>query len=386
MPEAHSTCDSPGPMDTGPVENGPIEAGPIDAEGPVSVVVCNYNGEGYLTACLDAIFALEGGVDECLVIDNQSTDRSLELIAERYPEPRVRVISMPSNDGPARARNAGMRAAKNRLVLAVDNDAMPRPDLLSKLRAGLAATPDAAIVQPRSVFRHEPARVHYDGGHLHCAGLIALRNFYVPGADAEGEGLVELDVAVSVCLLVDRDRILELGGYDESMFILFEDLDLSYRLRAAGQRILSVEDAVVEHDAGTPGVSFRQGTDYPSSRVFYHSRNRWLFLLRCFSLRALLLLTPALLLYEFVWLTFTILQGGTFAYFRGKREVLARLAAIRGERRTIQAFRTVPDRDLLVGGPLTLTPSLKQGRFAALLTRTLDLCLRGWWGLVRVLC
>lgn len=357
---------------------------------PVSVVVCNYNGVSYLPACLDAIARLaevDGRIDECIVVDNASTDASLTLLAERQKtDERLSVLEMPSNDGPASARNAGMRAARNRWVLALDNDATPRPDMLAKLRAALAAHPGTPVLQPRSVFRHEPDRVHYDGGSLHCAGLIALRNFYTPLAQAEGEGVVAVDVAVSVCLLVDRDRILALGGYEPSYFILFEDLDLSYRLRMAGDRILSVEDAIVEHDAGTPGVSFRKGTDYPSRRVFYHSRNRWLFLLRCYSARTLLLLSPALLLYELVWLGFAVSQGGLGSYVRGKAEVFRRRHELRSARAEIQARRLRADGGLLVGGPLTLTPSLRQGLLKRLVQGTLDLFVRAWWAVVRPLC
>ena len=75
--------------------------------------------------------------------------------------------------------------------------------------------------------------------------------------------MVPVDCAVAVALLLDRDAVFAAGGYDESFFILFEDLDLSFRLRALGHRILSVEDAIVLHKGGTPGISFREG---PSAR------------------------------------------------------------------------------------------------------------------------
>src|SRR5437762_13200421 len=87
--------------------------------GPISVVVCNYNGERYLDECLAAVEKLEGRVDEVIVVDNASTDASLSILRERWP--RVRVIPMPRNEGPCPARNAGMRAARNRWVLALDN-------------------------------------------------------------------------------------------------------------------------------------------------------------------------------------------------------------------------------------------------------------------------
>lgn len=352
-----------------------------DRVGPVSAVVCNYNGERYLPACLDALLALEGGVDEILVVDNASEDGSLALLADRYPG--VRVIARPSNDGPVRARNEGMRAARNRFVLAVDNDAVVRPDLLGKLVAAANMRPDAVIVQPRSVFLHEPTRVHYDGGSFHYVGLIALRNFYTPLEAARGSGVLDVDVAVSVCLLVDRDTVLAAGGYDEVYFILFEDLDLSYRLRAAGHAILSVEDAIVLHDAGTPGVSFREGKRYPASRVFYHSRNRWVFMLKCFRWRTLIVSLPGLVAYELAWLLFAVAKGGAFAWVRGKWAVLRHLGRLARDRAAVQRARRVPDSALLIGGPMTVTPALEQGGAARSVLAMLDAVLRAWWRIAR---
>ncbi len=347
--------------------------------GPVSVVVVNFNGAAYLTECLAAVRALQGAVDEVLVVDNASTDGSVELVRRDFPE--VRVLAMGRNDGPCPARNAGMRAARNRWVLALDNDAVVRPDTLAKLAAAVGA--GVAIAQPRSVFHAEPARVHYDGGAFHYAGLIALRNFYRTLERASGQGTLDVDCAVAVALLVDRDVLLAAGGYDESMFILFEDLDLSYRLRALGHRIVSVEDCIVLHKGGTPGISFREGPSYPGSRVRFHARNRWTFLAKCYSTRTLLVALPGLLVYELAWLAFVAARGRLDEWWIGKSEFFAGGAQRRADRARFQAARRVRDRDLLVGGPLTITPALKAGGVARILDRALGAVLRAWWWVAR---
>lgn len=353
------------------------------ALGPVSVVVVNWNGERYLDSCLASVATLEGGVEEVLVVDNASTDGSLAFLRERHPS--VRVVRLDRNEGPARARNVGMRAAANRWVLALDNDAVLAPDVLDKLAGAAASAPGIAIVQPRSVFHTEPGRVHYDGGGFHYAGLISLRNFYQPVAQAEGRGTLDVDCAVAVALLVDRDAVLEAGGYDEDYFILFEDLDLSYRLRALGGRIVSVEDAVVLHQGGTPGISFREGPSYPGSRVYYHARNRWLFVAKDYRVRTILVALPGLFLYETIWFGFAVLSGGFGAWLRGKWRFLGLLPSVLEKRRAFQAIRRVPDRDLLVGGPLTVTPAVGSSAWKRAVLGALDLSLRAWWSIARIL-
>lgn len=350
--------------------------------GPVSVVVCNFDGERYLDECLASVYALRGDVAEVIVVDNASRDASLAVLSERHP--RVRVVRMERNDGPCPARNAGMRAAANRWVLALDNDAVLAPDVLEKLGAAARSRPGVALVQPRSVFAAEPSRVHYDGGSFHYAGLIALRNFYRPLAEAEGEGTVAVDCAVSVALLVDRDLVLEAGGYDEAYFILFEDLDLSYRLRSRGLVILSVEDAIVLHKGGTAGISFRDGPSYPANRVFLHSRNRWIFLAKNYRASTLLAALPGLALYELVWLGFAVASGGLGAWTRGKLRFAGELPRTLARRRELQARRTVGDRRLLAGGPLTVTPALRSKPVARAVVGALDRCLRGWWRVARL--
>src|SRR5260221_1963974 len=264
--------------------------------GPVSVVVVNFDGEAYLARCLDALRAAGPGIDELLLVDNASTDGSLALAA-RYPE--VRVLRLERNDGPCPARNAGLRAARNRWVLLLDNDALLQPGALERLVEAVRAGGGAVVLaQARSVFDHEPQRVHYDGGCAHYAGLISLRNFYAPLERAEGTGAVEIGSAVAVALLVDRERVLEAGGFDPRYFILFEDLDLSFRLRARGWKLLAVEDALVRHMGGTSGISYREGPAYPPRRVYLHARNRWIFLAKNYRVWTLVACAPGLALYE----------------------------------------------------------------------------------------
>jgi GT2 family glycosyltransferase len=228
--------------------------------------------------------------------------------------------------------------------------------------------------------------VHYDGGALHYAGLFSLRNFGVPLAEAQGSGVVAVDGAVSVALLVDRDALLAAGAFDPAFFILFEDLDLSLRLRARGHVLLSVEDALVHHRGGTSGISYRGKIDYPSRRAFLHSRNRWLHLFKNHSWRTLLLTSPALLVYELVSAVFALLKRSFLAYLAGKWALLRALPRTLRARRAIQRARVLRDRDLLVGGPLTLSPQLARGGIAKHVVAALDAFLALWWKLVRPLC
>ncbi|MCC6406054.1 MAG: glycosyltransferase family 2 protein [Planctomycetes bacterium] len=359
----------------------PADRAPADPFARITAVVVNYNGAEHLPPCLEGL-ALQGPrIDRVLVVDNASTDGSPALVAQRFPA--ATVIELGENRGPCPARNAGLRAASTEWVLLVDNDAVLTEGVLEKLIVAARSRPDVALVQPRSVFATEATRVHYDGGELHYVGLFALRNFYVPLAEARGVGTLEVGGAVSVALLVRRELVLALGGFDERYFILFEDLDLSFRLRAAGHAILSVEDALVLHRGGTPGISFRKAASYPRSRAFFHSRNRWYFLDANYRRRTLALAAPGLLLYELVWLAFCLKDRTLGGWLEGKVAFLKDGAGRRAARERTRAVRRVGDRELLVGGPLTIAPQLSRRGFAAAVLQFLDGALALWWKLVR---
>ncbi len=352
--------------------------------GPVSAVVCNYQGRDYLPDCLASLLVLDDALDEVIVVDDGSTDGSVGLLREQFPT--VRVLELGVNRGPCAARNAGLAAARNRAVLLVDNDVVLRPDVLSKLRAAFAERPDAVAVQPRSVVHDEPDRVHYDSAYFHFVGVLSLRNFYAPLSEAEGAGVVEVDGLIALCALVDRETLGSVGAFDERLFYLMEDYELALRLRLAGHAILSVEDAIVLHKGGTAGLSFREGHAYPERRAYYHSRNRWMILAKNYRVRTLVFLAPAIVVYELVWLVFSVAKGNLGPTLRGKVGFFFQLPDVLRKRRDVQGGRCVRDRDLLVGGPLTLTPQLVAKPVARRVVAMLDGFLRAWWWLVRPVC
>jgi GT2 family glycosyltransferase len=270
-------------------------------------------------------------------------------------------------------------------VLAVDNDAVLAPDVLAKLRAALEADPGACLAQTRSVLFDEPERVHYDGGGFHYLGLIALRNFYVPLAQAEGTGVVAAAALVAIGALRDRAVGPARGGNDAPPYPLAADRHLSLRLQLAGERLLAVEDALGRHRGATAGLTFRGG-GYPARRVFLHARNRRRILAKCLRVRTLVLIAPAFAAYELVWLLFALRERELGAQLAGRLAFLRSLGAVWRARAAVQAQRVRNDRDVLVGGPLVLSPALVAKPAARRAARVMDAGLRAWWGIVRRVC
>lgn len=350
----------------------------------VSAIVVNWNGRHYLPDCLDALLAQVPPPSEVIVVDNHSDDGSRELIAAKYPT--VRVIDTGRNAGPCHARNVGVAAAHDDVCLLVDNDVVLQPGALRALCDELAADPRAAMVQARSVCGDDPSVVHYDGGDLHFLGTLVLRNWYRPLAEATPPA-GPIGAAIALCFLCRKSAYLAVGGFDEHLFILYEDNEFSYKLRMRGHTIRLAANAVCTHKAGTAGLSVRgEGGTYSGRRTFLHSKNRWYVLITCMRWRTLVLTVPAQLLYGVVYAMFGWQRGHVRDWLRGKWELFKLLPVAVRARGPAQRGRTVPDRELLVAAPMTLNPGLAERGARAALRRGLDRFFAGYWRVVRRLC
>ncbi|HEB53521.1 MAG TPA: glycosyltransferase family 2 protein [bacterium] len=349
----------------------------------ISAIVVNWNGREYLPGCLDALLAQDPAPAEVIVVDNHSDDGSRELVAERYPG--VRVIDTGRNGGPCFARNVGAAAASGDRLLFVDNDVELHAGALAALIGCMDRHAGTALVQARSLCGDAPDVVHYDGGDLHFLGTLVLRNWYRPRAEAvDPEG--PIGAAIALCFLVAKAAYEEVSGFDENLFILYEDNEFSYKLRMRGHAIRLCPKALCTHKAGTVGLSVRGDAAYPGRRTYLHSKNRWYVLFTCMRWRTLVLTVPAQLLYGIVYAAFGVGRGHLGSWLRGKWELLCLLPKALRARGPAQRGRTVPDRDLLVATPMTLNPGLADRGASAWLRRTMDRFFAGYWRLVRRLC
>jgi hypothetical protein len=213
----------------------------------LAVVIPSWNSAALLPRCLDAIAAQGDGV-ELLVVDNGSADGTLGLLRER----RVPHLSLGRNTGFAAAVNLGASEVGASAILALNADAVLAPGALTSLAAALAADPGLGGVQPR-ILQLEGELGDPDAARLYSAGqaLTADGRAYEIGAgqaqSAASSARREVFGVCGAACLLRRELFDELGGYDESYFSFYEDVDLNLRARIAGWRFLYEPAAVAWH-------------------------------------------------------------------------------------------------------------------------------------------
>jgi GT2 family glycosyltransferase len=340
----------------------------------------NFNGERYLDAALVSALERSPVVDEVILVDNASEDRSVERVRERFPG--VRILPLPENRGPGAARNAGCGAARHDRILFIDNDVILTPGCADRLAAALEARPGAVAAMPRVVYEDQPDTIQFEAADAHYLGLMLLHGANAPATEPP-PGERAMSSLVTACFLLDRRRWGRADPFDESFFFNYEDHDFGVRVRGLGHEILSVPSAVCLHRGGTPGLSLRPGGEYARLRVLCLIRNRWQILLKNYQLHSLLVLAPMLLLYEAAQFAGVLAKGWLPEWTAAIRWMAAHAADIREKRRAVQAARRVPDREILCGGPIPFREELTRGGAARGAVALLDWTARAYWWLAR---
>lgn len=222
----------------------------------VSVIVVTFNASDHVERCLEAV---AGGPQEVIVVDNASTDMTPDLVRERFPS--VRLLQLDENVGFGAANNAGMEAASGRWYLLVNSDAWPVGDGIERLAAFAEANPKVGVAGPRLVgpdgrvqksVRAFPTLWRLATEYFFLRKLAPrsrlLNDFYGAGFDYRSRR--SADFLMGAVLLLRREAVEQVGGFDPAFFMFSEEVDLCYRMRAAGWSVEFTPDAEFVHLGG----------------------------------------------------------------------------------------------------------------------------------------
>ncbi|MBA3865915.1 MAG: glycosyltransferase family 2 protein, partial [Solirubrobacterales bacterium] len=213
----------------------------------VAVVIPSWNSERLLPRCLDSL-AGQGVEIELVVVDNGSRDGSVGLLEDRQVEHRA----LKHNVGFAAAVNLGARLTHSPAILPLNADTVLEPGCVGRLLDALEADSGLGGVQPR-ILQLESEVGDVDGARLYSAGqaLSADGRALETGAgERQSERFLCRRGIFGVCgaaCLLRRELFVGLGGYDESYFSFYEDVDLNVRAQIAGWHFAYVPEAVVWH-------------------------------------------------------------------------------------------------------------------------------------------
>jgi N-acetylglucosaminyl-diphospho-decaprenol L-rhamnosyltransferase len=227
----------------------------------LSVIIVTYNSSRDLPACLDSLQRHATGIEyEVVVPDNASTDRTPELVADRYPW--VQLLARARNDGLSAAINEGVAASSGEYIAVLNPDTRIESDVLAPLAQYLREHTDVGIVAPKLL--NEDGTIQFSCRAFPGYGTVLFNRYslitkLLPRnrlssrylmSDFDHSTTRDVDWVSGAALMMPRRVFDEVGGWDSGFFMFNEDVDLCRRVHDAGYRVVYKPDVAMYHQIG----------------------------------------------------------------------------------------------------------------------------------------
>jgi GT2 family glycosyltransferase len=297
----------------------------------ISVIVVNWNGKCFLEDCLGALRRQTFRDFETILVDNGSTDGSVEYIRNGFRE--VQLFALTENLGFTGGNIVGYERATGDLIALLNNDTEAHPAWLEEIHKASKAHPDAGSFASRMMYFDDRTRIENCGFDVDMSGTSVDIGRNEPDSP-EWHVPRKVFGACGGAAVYRRIMLERIGFLDPDFFMLYEDVDLSFRAQLFGYDCVYIPQALVYHHyRSTIGKQ-------PDLQVFYGQRNiDWVYLK---NLPAALLLrsAPRRLLYEIGAAFYFLKTGSARTFCRAKLDVLGHLSTVLKKRRAIQKRAT----------------------------------------------
>lgn len=235
----------------------------------VTAVLLNFNGYSDTINCIKSLYNLNYEKLNIIVVDNASTDNSVQYIKSAFPN--IRIITNKKNLGYSKGFNIGIKEALvlgSDFILVLNNDTLLNPELLNELVKTALSDHNIGAVFGKVLF--------YGTNKLQSVGKSF--NSYLLNSKLIGFGEVDTgqydkvqqyDFADDVCLLISREALESIGGYDPDLFLYYEEVDLFVRLNKAKFKLYYNPNAIIWHK-----VSQSSGGGWNPIKSYHLSRSK----------------------------------------------------------------------------------------------------------------
>jgi hypothetical protein len=248
------------------------------AKAPVGIVICNYNKREFVVECIQSILESRVRNFDIFVVDNGSTDDSVEVIEREFGE-RVTLLRNKENLGGSGGFNTGLRVVRDagyRYFMCLDDDACVDENAIDVLYRYMEEHPDVGMAGARVYHREMPEYIQQCGLMLDFRRCTAETLYADCREDGSLPEVVECDTVATCAVMIRGDviRNTQVGMMPQDNFIYWDDMEWGHRMRQAGYRVVTLGSAKVLHQMGANTKRTNTFLNY------YMWRNRTNFFMR----------------------------------------------------------------------------------------------------------
>ena len=238
----------------------------------VVAVIANWNLRKDLLECLESLYKTDYPNMHVIVVDNNSTDDSIVCVEKQFPQ--TQLIKRNENGGYAAALNDGIRAGSvlnPDFFLVLNNDTLVPSETLGKLVDTRLSDTQIAVSAPKVIYHDHPERIFSLGDRIYSWFPLPVRIGRKAYDRPAYSKTMEFDYLFGCALLIRTQSLKQVGLFDTSFFMYYEDADLCRRMRDKGWKNVRVGSTVIHHKAS---LSSRL---VPDEMVYLRARNRFWF-------------------------------------------------------------------------------------------------------------
>jgi hypothetical protein len=245
----------------------------------VAIIILNWNGKRDTEECLESLGHISYENYFLVIVDNASTDGSVEYFKEKFPT--AALVKNNENLGYAEGNNVGVGYALENdgpeYVLVLNNDTVVAPDFLDKMIDVAIADDSVGVVGPKVYYYDRPGVINSAGARMRWS-LGLAENIGIGKPDnGKYDKMADMDCLQGCALLIRADLIKKIGLFDRTFFIMLEETDFCLRAHEAGYRVVYCPGAVIHHKEGS---SIKKVS---LTGLYYKHRNRLLLVKKHYS-------------------------------------------------------------------------------------------------------
>jgi GT2 family glycosyltransferase len=299
----------------------------------VSIIILNYNGGYYLKECLESLQYTTYQPIEIIIVDNNSTDYSVDIAYKAYP--KYIYIKNKSNYGYCKGNNIGISKAKGEYVVLMNNDIIVEPNWLDKL-VNAVKIKGLGFYSPRILSMDDRTKIDSYGSDIHITGIGLSRysgetNFII------NKEIEEVAYASGATMLIPISIINEIGGLNEIFFAYGDDLEWCWRGKMFGYPSYGISSSIIYHKWG---ASWGRNSKIKNYLV---ERNRVMTILINYSFKSLVTLIFLLFLMEFLIILFSFFNGWLYEKIKSYADIMKFRYDIFKQRSILQNKRKFSD-------------------------------------------